>query len=62
MVTLSYRGKPKYIIVEIDKYEKLKELELLIAYSKIKKEIENGEFEIVETEKDLEKHLKELKI
>ena len=61
IATLSYRGKPKYVILDIDSYENLREIELMMAYYKAKEDIEKGNVEIAEDEKDLEKHLKELK-
>ena len=61
IATLSYRGQPKYVIINIDEYEKLRELELMVAYLKAKKDIETGNYEIIQTEEELENHIKELK-
>lgn len=61
IATLSYRGKPKYIIIEIDEYERLRELELMWAYQKAKEDIANGNVEIVKTYEELENHLNDLK-
>ena len=61
IATLSYRGKPKYIIIDIDEYEKLRELELMLAYSKAKENIKKGNFEIIKTEKEVDNHIEELK-
>ena len=61
IATLSYRGKPKYVIIDIDEYEKLRELELMLAYSKAKEDIQKGNVEIIKTKKELDLHLKALK-
>ncbi len=61
IATLSYRGKPKYVIVDIDEYERLRELELMLAYSKAKEDIQKGNVEIIKTEKELDNHIEELK-
>jgi len=61
IATLSYRGKPKYVILDIDEYEKLRELELMLAHQKAKEDIEKENAEIVNNEKDLDNHLNELK-
>ena len=61
IATLSYRGKAKYVIINVDEYEKLRELELMLAYSKAKEDIQKGDFEVVKTENDLNNHLEELK-
>ena len=61
IATLSYRGKPKYVIIDIDEYEKLRELELILAYSQAKENIKKGNFEIIKTEKEVDNYIEELK-
>jgi PHD/YefM family antitoxin component YafN of YafNO toxin-antitoxin module len=61
IATLSYRGKPKYIILEMDEYEKLREMELMMALKGAMEDIKNGKVEVVKTNEDLNDHLKELK-
>jgi len=61
IATLSYRGKPKYVIINIDEYEKLRELEIMLSYYKAREDIQKGNFEIIKTENDLNNHLEELK-
>ncbi len=60
MATLGYRGKPKYVIVEIDAYEKFKEWELQHAYEEAKKEIESGRYTSISDEEALKKHIENL--
>ena len=61
IATLSYRGKPKYVIIDIDEYEKIRELEITLAYLKAKEDIEKGNYETIKTEKELDNHIKSLK-
>ncbi len=61
IATLSYRGKPKYVILDIEEYEKIREAELILAYQKAKEEIKNQQVEIVKSENDLKNHINELK-
>ncbi len=58
---LSYRGKPKYVIIEVNEYERLRDLELMWAYLKAEEDIAKGNVEIVKTDEELENHLNELK-
>ena len=61
IATLSYRGKPKYVILDVGEYEKLRELELTIAYNRVKEDLQKDNFESIKSDEDLDKHLKELK-
>jgi len=60
IATLSYRGRPKYVIIEVDEYERLRDLELMWAYHQAKEDIKEGKAEIVRTDEELESHLSEL--
>ena len=41
---ISIRGKPEYVVIKAEKYEKLKELELDIAYLEAIHDLENGDY------------------
>ncbi|MEO1942510.1 MAG: hypothetical protein ABGW77_06450 [Campylobacterales bacterium] len=60
IATLSYRGEPKYVVLEIGEYEKLRKLELMLAYQQAIEKVRKGKFEIVEDREGLEKYLKRL--
>ena len=60
MATLTYRGKPKYVIFKIDEYERFKELEMELAYKEAMREIERGEYKSLKSTQDIEKHIQEL--
>lgn len=57
---ISFRGEPKYIVLDIDRYDKLRELELDRDYLEAMREIEEGKYKIISTDEDLENHLKGL--
>jgi hypothetical protein len=60
VATLSYRGHPKYVVLDIEEYEKLRELELMLAYQQVMEEVKRGKFEAVETPEELDLYLKQL--
>lgn len=57
---ISFRGEPKYIVLDFDRYDKLRELELDRDYLEAMREIEEGKYKIISTDEDLENHLKGL--
>ena len=56
-VLISVRGKNKYVVVDIERYEYLRECEIEQAYRDVKEDIENGN-STVQTGKE---HMKELR-
>jgi prevent-host-death family protein len=56
-VLISVRGKNKYVVVDIERYEYLRECEIEQAYRDVKDDIENGN-STVQTAKE---HMKELR-
>ncbi len=59
---IAYNGKPKYVVIPIEKYDKLKSLELDMAYLEVMKNIEEGNFESIKTADDIDKHIEQLKV
>ena len=57
---ISFRGEPKYIVIDFKRYDKLREIELDEAYLQAMKEIKQGNYKSIETDEDLENHLKDL--
>ena len=53
---LTVRGKPKYVVMSVEEYDRMREAELDLAIVQIKKEIEEGKY-TVET---AEEHVKRL--
>ncbi len=60
MATLTYRGKPKYVIFKIDEYERFKELEIELAYKEAIEDIKNGNYKAVKSTQELDKHIEDL--
>jgi len=57
---ISFRGKPKYIVIDFERYDRLRELELDRDYLETMKDIENGNFTTISSDEELEKHLENL--
>jgi len=57
---ISFRGEPKYIVIDFKRYDKLREIELDEAYLQAMEEIKQGNYKSIETDEDLENHLKDL--
>lgn len=55
-VIISVRGKNKYVVIDIERYEALQALELDNAYKETLEDIEAGKYQIVSADE----HLKEL--
>lgn len=56
-VLISVRGKNKYVVVDIERYEYLRECELEQAYKEVQEDIKNGNYDT----KSVEEHMKELR-
>ncbi len=57
---ISFRGKPKYIVIDFERYDRLRELELDRDYLETMKDIENGNYKTISSDEELEKHLEKL--
>lgn len=55
-VIVSVRGKNKYVVVPIEKYNYLRECELEAALRAVKRDLKDGKF----TKESIEKHIKKL--
>lgn len=56
-VLISVRGKNKYVVVDIKRYEYLRECELEHAYRQVQDDINNGRYDTM----SVEEHMKELR-
>ncbi len=54
-VIITFRGKKKYVVMDINRYNELREKELELAYKEVMEDYENRKFH-----NNLEKHLKEI--
>ncbi len=55
-VIITVRGKSKYVVLPIEKYNYLRECELDAALSEVKKDIKDGKFK----KESVEKHIKRI--
>ena len=58
---ISYKGKPKYVVIPYEKYEKLMALELDLAYKEVMQNIDDGKYKVLKSSEDIEKHINSLK-
>ncbi len=54
-VFITFRGKKKYVVMNIERYNELREKELELAYKEVMEDYKNGNYHT-----DIEKHLKEI--
>lgn len=57
---ISFRGEPKYIVLDFERYDRLRELELDRDYLEAMQDIKEGKYKTISTDEELEKHLKDL--
>jgi prevent-host-death family protein len=55
-VIISVRGKSKYVVLPVEKYNRLREYELEIALAETKKDLKEGRF----IKESVEKHIKRI--
>ena len=56
-LTINVRGKNKFVVLDIERYKELREIELDLAYLKAMQNIKDGEFK----EQSAKEHIEELK-
>ncbi|HHH52539.1 MAG TPA: type II toxin-antitoxin system Phd/YefM family antitoxin [Bacteroidetes bacterium] len=54
-VLLTVRGKPKYVVMSVEEFDRMREAELELAIIQVEKDIEEGRYTT-----SLEKHFEEL--
>ena len=54
-IVITFRGKKKFVVMDIKRYEELRMKELELAYKEVMEDYKNGNYHT-----DIEKHLKEL--
>jgi len=52
---ISVRGKKKYVVIDIDRYNEMRKAELEQAYQEVMKDYKNGNYHT-----DIKKHLEEI--
>ena len=54
-VVISFRGKKRYVVLDIKRYEELREKELELSYQEVMKDYKKGNFHT-----DIQKHMQEI--
>jgi hypothetical protein len=57
---ISFRGKPKYIVLDFEKYDRLRALELDEAYLETMKDIKEGRYKTLTTDEHIKEVMSEL--
>ncbi|MCH2267439.1 MAG: type II toxin-antitoxin system Phd/YefM family antitoxin [SAR324 cluster bacterium] len=57
-VIISIRGKPRFVVMELEQYDRLREAEVFVGWKEASADYAKGNFEIVENVGD---HIKRLK-
>ena len=54
-IIINVRGKNRYVVIDIDRYNKLRELELDRAYKEVMEDVKKGDYHT-----DVDKHLSKI--
>jgi len=61
-LVISVRGKKKYVVVDIERYNEMRKAELEKAYNEVMKDYENGDYEIVSAKEHIDNLKRELNV
>lgn len=60
-VVISFKGKKKFVVMDIDRYNELRQNELELAYKEVMEDYKKGNYKVVSAKEHLERLEKELK-
>jgi prevent-host-death family protein len=61
-VIITFRGKKKYVVMDIERYNELREKELELAYKEVMEDYEKGNYKIVSAKEHIENLKRELDV
>jgi len=61
-LVISVRGKKKYVVIDIDRYNEMRKAELEQAYQEVMKDYKNGDYKIVSAKEHIENLERELNV
>jgi PHD/YefM family antitoxin component YafN of YafNO toxin-antitoxin module len=61
-IAITFRGKKKYIVMDIKRYEELRQKELELAYKEVMEDYKNGEYRIVSAKEHIDSLKEELNV
>ncbi len=59
-IIISFRGKKKYVVMDIERYEELRKSELELAYKQVMEDYKKGDYKIVSAKEHIDDIFKEL--
>ena len=59
---INIRGKNKYVVVDIERYNKLREAELEMAYNDVMGDYKNGDYKVLSAKEHIESLKQELNV
>jgi hypothetical protein len=61
-IIINFRGEKKYVVMDIDRYKKLRALELDSAYQEVMEDIKNGDYKVMTAQEHLQNLKEELHV
>jgi len=61
-VIITFRGKKKYVVLDIDRYNELREKELELAYKEVIEDYKNGNYKEVSAKEHIQNIKRELDV
>jgi len=61
-LVISVRGKKKYVVIDIDRYNEMRKAELEQAYQEVMKDYKNGNYKIVSAKEHIKNLERELNV
>ena len=61
-VIIAVRGKKKYVVMDIERYEELRASELDLAYKLVMEDYKNGDYEVLSAKEHIDKLERELNV
>lgn len=56
-VIISVRGKPRYVVMELEQYDRLREADIYMAWKEAREAVVKGDYEVIDSVED---HMKRL--
>ena len=61
-IAITFRGKKKYIVMDIKRYKELRQKELELAYKEVMEDYKNGDYRIVSAKEHIDSLKEELNV
>jgi prevent-host-death family protein len=61
-IVITFRGKKKFVVMDIERYEELRMKELELAYKEVMEDYKNGDYKVVSAKEHIESLKEELNV